>query len=482
MAKGVAEAGKEKSLSIYNANENERRGWDEQTYRKKNLNPNYHYDWSRHHLNFEIADGKIIPLGSQEVTLFDRYQEILRKLNYKEYKAGANNQQNTYVEIILSGSTEEMRKIAFGQQQVNYERNPETWRNWQITREQAVEEWAMDCYRFACASYKTENIIGFKVHLDESEPHIHVCIVPTAMTKQRGKVGGYEKIDAEGNPVTRTKGKHIGKIIKISNAKYEQLTEEQKKEYRPAVRKTIHTISYATLFGNSIRERSQKMKELHSEYYRQVGQKWGFDRGDHWSDLTEDERRMRRHLTKTEALELKELENTKQRNSRIINEQLSTIVYNNKKMKRQKEEIEEMAQASLFDKMLHAGLSPQVRAALKEREREHQEALYSIHQSYLYLLTEVRDSVAAALSPAETELLAFILDHWKTGTTTFTPEEKESLTALIDRLAPSDDLRRQRLKALIVWAKVSAQLEQDADWDPLPATLLLIEEELLHII
>ncbi len=481
MAKGVAEAGKDKSLSLYNANENERRGWDEQSYRKKNANPNYHYDWSRHALNFEIADGKIIPLGSQKFTLFDRYQEILRRLNYKEYKAGSNNQQNTYVEIMLSGSTEEMRQIAFGQQKVDYERNPKSWKNWQITRQPTVEQWAMDCYRFACNSYKAENIIGFLVHLDESEPHIHVCIVPTAMTRQRGKVGGYEKIDADGRPVIRTKGKHAGEIVKISTSQYEQLSEQEQLGYRPAVRKTIHTISYATLFGNSIKERSQKMKELHSEYYRQVGQKWGFERGDHWSDLPENERRMRRHLTKTEALEIRELEETKQRNSRIIDEQRSTIVYNNKKMIRQKEEIEEMAQASLFDKMLHAGLSPQVRAALKEREREHQETLRSVHQSYLSLLAEVRDSVTAALSPAETELLTLILDHWKAATPTFSPEEKENLAALIHSLAPSDDLRRQSLKALTVWAKVAAQLEQDANWKPLPATLLLIEEELLHI-
>ena len=52
MAKGVAHAGKDKDLSSGNALENERRGWDEDAYRRKNLKPTNNYDWS-------LADGQI---------------------------------------------------------------------------------------------------------------------------------------------------------------------------------------------------------------------------------------------------------------------------------------------------------------------------------------------------------------------------------------------------------------------------------------
>ncbi len=153
MAKGVAHAGKGKSLSSGEANENERRGWTEDSYRRKNKSPLNNYDWSRHGLNFEIVDGEIRDLGRQQVSLYRRYKDIVKNLDFKEYKAGATNQQHTYVELILSGSTEKMQKIAFGEQPVNYERNPETWHNWGVTRTKDIEQWALDCYNFVCERY-----------------------------------------------------------------------------------------------------------------------------------------------------------------------------------------------------------------------------------------------------------------------------------------------------------------------------------------
>ena len=140
MAKGVAHAGKGTHLSSGNAYENERRGWDEGSYRRKNENPTNNYDWSRHHLNFEIVDGKVQKLGSQKVSLYERYQNVLKEVNFTQYKTGATNQQNTYVEVILSGSTERMQELAFGDQEVDYTRNPETWHNWNVERLPAIEE------------------------------------------------------------------------------------------------------------------------------------------------------------------------------------------------------------------------------------------------------------------------------------------------------------------------------------------------------
>ena len=303
MAKGVAHAGKGKSLSSGEANENERRGWNEKTYRQKNKRPLNNYDWSRYGLNFEIVDGKIVPLGSQTTSLYGRYMDRLKNLDFRQYKTGASNQQHTYVELILSGSTERMQQIAFGDQKVDFTRNPQEWNNWRVTRTKDIEEWAMDCYKFVCKKYGAENIIGFEVHLDETEPHIHVNIVPTALMQQRGNVSGYHKIDADGNPATYTKGKHVGEVIKISEKKYGALSPEKQQKYRPNERGTFRTISYSTYFGRTLAERSQKLSELHDDYYAQVGCKWGLERGDVWADLPELERRKRRHRTKQQAFE-----------------------------------------------------------------------------------------------------------------------------------------------------------------------------------
>ena len=301
--KGVLHAGKSKSLSSGNAYENERRGWTEESYRLKNSNPINNYDWSRRKLNFEIVDGKIVPLGKQKKSLYQRYHDALDAVGYKAYKDGSTNEQNTYVELILSGSTPTMQKLAFGAQEVNYERNPEEWHNWQITRCKEIEQFALESYEFACEQFGKENIIGFEAHLDETEPHIHVNLVPTAWKKQRGQVGGYIKIDENGNDVHYTKGKHIGEVIKLSEGKYNALSDEKKKQYRKNERGTVRTISYATYFGSSTKERSEKMSELHTLYYEKVGKKWGLERGDVWKLLSDEEKAKRRHKTKKEAYE-----------------------------------------------------------------------------------------------------------------------------------------------------------------------------------
>lgn len=329
MAKGVVHAGKKLGLSAGNADENERKkndkerkgekkAWDEKTYRNKNRIPWNNYDWSRHSLNFEIAMGKdgkpkVIPLGSQDVTLYRRYQKVLQDVGFKQYKVGASNQQLTYMELILSGSTEKMQKLAFGDQIVDFTRNPQEWKNWGVTRTKEIEQWALDCYDFICKKYGAENVIGFEVHLDETEPHIHVNIVPTAIMQQRGRKSGYHKVDVDGNPVTYTRGKHVGEVIKISDRKYEALSEDKKKEYRHNERGTVRTISYAYHFGGNKPERSARMSQLHNEFYENIGRKWGFARGDVWAKLPEEERRKRKRRTKEQAYEEEEAKKAKEK-------------------------------------------------------------------------------------------------------------------------------------------------------------------------
>lgn len=114
-----------------------------------------------------------------------------------------------------------MQLLAFGDQKVDYERNPATWHNWHVHRKRDIEEWALDTYSLVCRRYGRESVIGFEVHLDETEPHAHVNIVPVAIKKKRGYVGGYVKVDPDGNPGTYTRGKHVGKVIKLSKDRYD---------------------------------------------------------------------------------------------------------------------------------------------------------------------------------------------------------------------------------------------------------------------
>lgn len=81
------------------------------------------------------------------------------------------------VKFILSGDTDVMRKMAFGDQQVDFGHGDNV-DNSQIRRCRQIERWAIDVRRFMAQRYGDENIIGFDVHLDENSPHIHCTIIP----------------------------------------------------------------------------------------------------------------------------------------------------------------------------------------------------------------------------------------------------------------------------------------------------------------
>lgn len=69
-----------------------------------------------------------------------------------------------------------MRRLAFGDQAVNYEVgfNED---NINLKRMPEIEEWAKDIYSFMSYRYGEENIIGFYVNLDETAPHIHCTMM-----------------------------------------------------------------------------------------------------------------------------------------------------------------------------------------------------------------------------------------------------------------------------------------------------------------
>lgn len=245
-----------KSYSAAQGNEPERRGWNEETYRLKNLDQNNRYDWSRHHLNFEVTKGgKVITLGSHETALSSRLYDRLHELGWKEYKQGADNAPNCIIDLVFSGDRDIMRKMAFGNQNICYDLSR---KNIGIQRMPEIEKWAIDTYNWCCRKYGEENVIGFQVHLDETNPHAQVQVIPVAKKKQRGRLKFGEE------------------------------------------RMTKDTVSYYGLVGDTRKERNAYLENLHTEYHLQVGYKYGLERGKFYADLTEEEKKRRKkgHLSK----------------------------------------------------------------------------------------------------------------------------------------------------------------------------------------
>lgn len=159
------------------SNEHQRR-WSERGWKDAAKHGNY--DPTRARLNFEVAKGGIIRSIDQSVSIPKRIKATLKERGIidpnEEMKArGKEPNRRTVVNIIFGGSRERMHQIAFGKQKVNLEHGAD---NSKIQRTSDIEEWAKDVYRFACDKWGEDNIVGFYVHLDEMNPHIHCTVLP----------------------------------------------------------------------------------------------------------------------------------------------------------------------------------------------------------------------------------------------------------------------------------------------------------------
>ena len=110
---------KRKNIEPGIANENERKGWNESVYDKKNRDDDNHYDWSRHQLNFVVEKGKIIPLAKCNLDIIKRHQKRLDELGFKYNRKDGKSRPNTVMDFLLGGERETMRKIAFAQKHKN---------------------------------------------------------------------------------------------------------------------------------------------------------------------------------------------------------------------------------------------------------------------------------------------------------------------------------------------------------------------------
>ena len=280
-----------KSFSAAEGYEPERRGWDENTYRQKNQDTNNHYDFSRKHLNFEInSEGRIIPLGSNPVPLHERLKHRLDVLGFKPYRdkdnpvGNADNSPNCTVGIIVSGDHEVLTRLAFGDQDVDFT----LYRgNAHIQLMQGIKDWAMDTYQWACDRWGAENIIGFDVHCDETTPHIHIQTIPVAKTKARGRAS-FKYVH-----------KHDPSKV-ITQKDWKKLSEENRRDFikTEVERREKESVSYARVWGADKYEVGRTYCQMHTDYYNQVGHKYGLERGNNISMLPDEEQRERVHKNK----------------------------------------------------------------------------------------------------------------------------------------------------------------------------------------
>ena len=283
-----------KSFSAQVGNGAERRGWDENVYRLKNADKekNNHYNFSRKNLNFEIVkDGKRVPLGSNSIPLHERVQMRLDELGFKPYMDAkhpgqvSKNSPNCTVGMIFSGDHDVLNKLACGDQTIDTS-DPNADCS-HVVLQQGILQWAKDTYDFACRKWGEENVINFAVHCDETSIHAHMQTIPVEKVKRRGRIGSqYVHND---NP-----------DIVLSTKEWRALPKEERANYtkQTASKAFVERVSYAKVWGETRKAKSEYLSQLHTDYHKEVGYKYGLSRGIPYNELPEEEKRGRKHKNK----------------------------------------------------------------------------------------------------------------------------------------------------------------------------------------
>ena len=216
-AKQVLDVRVSKGITTAQSNEHTRR-WTEKGWKRAVEIGNY--DPTREHLNFEVVSGRKIRPIDKTRSIPERMSEILEWRGIKDPNEGlAEPKFRTVVNIIFGGSRERMHELAFGRQKVNFDKGAD---NARIVRKKEIEQWAKDVYSFVSGRYGEQNIAAFIVHLDELNPHVHCTLLPIK------------------------EGRFAYKEIFAGKDKYEY---------------------------------SERMKQLHTDFFAEVNTKWGMSRG-----------------------------------------------------------------------------------------------------------------------------------------------------------------------------------------------------------
>lgn len=105
----------------------------------------------------------------------DRIKENIAARGIKDPNEGLSTPKfRTIVNVLFQGSHERMHELAFDRN-VNLNKDAD---NSTVSRKKEIELWAIDAYNFAAQKWGEENIAAFIVHLDETNPHAHLTLLP----------------------------------------------------------------------------------------------------------------------------------------------------------------------------------------------------------------------------------------------------------------------------------------------------------------
>lgn len=171
--KQVADMQASTGITTAESNEFQRR-WKDERWDRAGKEGNY--DRSRDHLNFEIAKGGIVRPIDKSRSVGEKIAARLAQCGITDPNQGRKTPNiRIAAKFIFGGSRERMHQLAFGNQKVELTKGAD---NSHIVRNKDIENWAKDIYKFACNKWGEDNIASFYVHLDETNPHIHCCVLP----------------------------------------------------------------------------------------------------------------------------------------------------------------------------------------------------------------------------------------------------------------------------------------------------------------
>lgn len=269
------------------SDEHQRR-WTDSQWERKTAHPASHYDRSRSHLNFEIGRGGIIKPIDKSCSIAERFEGVLAKLGIKNpnVKVDPNTGREfptgrvTTVSIVFGGSTDRMRELAFGDQEIDFDHN-DVDHSW-AKRSADIERWAIDQYRFACSEWGEDSIIGCYVHLDEYNPHLHLTVIPLAETRGKTNVSFNNAFWNARNKGDKLRALHTrlasvnakyglerGDSVAITGAKHrsiDQYRRDMMSEFSDLEKQLRQTEkkqrSLTTMVGNLQRERDDVLSEI----------------------------------------------------------------------------------------------------------------------------------------------------------------------------------------------------------------------------
>lgn len=177
-------------------------------------------DPEKSNLNEELVSMKSETPEGKEITLTIN-QAIRKRLNEAGIKK-VRKDQNTAIEIILTGSPETMNNLS----------------------EEDLKKWVEESMEWAGKQWGKDNIVSAVLHRDEKTPHIHIILVPLVTGQSRRTASKEKKLAQQG----------------ISKKKYNINNERLR------------------LSANEVYTQP-RLYGYHTSYAKEVGEKYGLQRG-----------------------------------------------------------------------------------------------------------------------------------------------------------------------------------------------------------